>query len=261
MNILETLAQSNREIIKKKKENKSLNELSEEVNKIKETRPSFKKALEKPGISFICELKKASPSKGLICPDFDYLKFAHEYEDNGVNAISCLTEPTKFLGSLKILEEVTNNINLPVLRKDFIVDPYQIYEAKLAGASAVLLIVALLEQDELESLFQLTKQLGMDALVEVHNLKEINKALTAGVDIIGINNRDLRDFTVDLKTSAELSKYLPETVIRISESGIHSAEDVKFLAKNNFNGVLIGEQLMTGNNIPDNLKQLMNYEN
>ena len=143
----------------------------------------------------------------------------------------------------------------------FIIDPYQIYEAKIAGASAVLLIVAILKQNELEYLLNLTHELGLDALVEVHNKNEIRRAIKAGADIIGINNRDLRDFSVNLNTSVNLAQFLPDNVIRISESGIHSPDDIKFLAHHGFNGVLIGEQLMANDNIPENLKVLMNYEN
>ena len=255
-NILEELAQSNRQIINERKKIKSLEEIRKEAETFSGNHPSFKDALQQSDIAFICELKKASPSKGLINPEFPYLDILNEYENNNVQAISCLTEPTRFLGSLDILKDVTSNTSLPVLRKDFITEPYQIYEARLANASALLLIVALLETKELKELLSLTKELGMDALVEVHNKKEIEKALEAGAEIIGINNRDLRDFSVDLNTSLNLAKYLPKEVIRISESGIHSGKDVLILSENNFNGILIGEQLMASKNIKDSLKEL-----
>lgn len=256
MNILEELANSAREIVKNKKQKVSEETLKEDAYALRSERFKFEKALSEPGISFICELKKASPSKGLIREDFNYLDFAKDYETSGASAISCLTEPTKFLGSLEYLKNTSEAVDLPVLRKDFIVEPYQIYEAKINGASAILLIVALLTQEELFDYITIADDLGLSALVEVHNEKELEKALKANARIIGVNNRDLRDFSVDLKTTEELSKLIPDDVLFVSESGIHSYEDVKRLEKTGVDAVLIGEQLMRSDDIPAALKEL-----
>lgn len=254
-NILNTIAENNKKLLVERKKEKSLEEIKKEALKILEIKPSFKEALSKEGISIIGELKKASPSKGIICEDFKYLDFAKEYEKNKISAISCLTEPKYFMGSLEILNDVSNNVNTPILRKDFIIDPYQIYEAKVAGASAVLLIVSLLNLDELTELLNLAHSLNLDALVEVHSKEEALLALEAGADIIGINNRNLKDFTVDLNTTLQVAKSVPNDKILVSESGIHSKEDIEFLNNANINAVLIGEELMS-NNISKTLERL-----
>ncbi len=259
MNILDVLAHSSYERVEESKEKISIEKLKEKAKAAKNT-ASFKEALKKPGLSFICELKKASPSKGLINPEFDYLQYINDYEEGGASAISCLTEPTKFLGSLDILNDVTSHSKLPVLRKDFIIDPYQIYEAKVNGASAILLIAALLEEHDLKEYFNLAHDLDLDCLVEVHNEDELRKAINCGVDIIGINNRDLRDFTVDLNTTIKLAKKVPKTTVLVSESGIHTKNDLKKLIEANIDAVLIGESLMGSDNIPMKLSELINYE-
>lgn len=209
---------------------------------------TFKEALRKSGMSFICEVKKASPSKGTIVDDFPYIEIAQEYEAAGADAVSVLTERDYFKGSIECLRDIAKSIGLPVLRKDFIVEPYQIYEAKAAGASAVLLICALLPQEELTELVDLTRSLDMDALVEAHNKEEISQALWAGADIIGVNNRNLKDFTVSLDTSVNLRRAVPKEIIFVAESGICSAEDISLLRKNRVDAVLIGESLMRSNN-------------
>lgn len=260
MNILEELAQKAQELTEQKKKELPLEVLIEKVDKESFQNPSFEEALRSPGISFICELKKASPSKGLISKNFDYLRFAEEYENNGASAISCLTEPTKFLGSLEILKDVTLNVNIPVLRKDFIVDPYQIYEAKLNGASAILLIVALLDTETLKNYLELADSLGLSSLVEVHDSEELSKALEAGARIIGVNNRNLKDFTVTLNTSKELAQLIPEDKVFVSESGIHSKKDLEFLESLGVDAVLIGEQFMASPSIPEAMKELIGNE-
>lgn len=204
----------------------------------------FEKALAAAGISFICEVKKASPSKGVIAQDFPYLDIAKEYEKSGASAISVLTEPEYFLGSDEYLKEIAEAVAIPVLRKDFTVDAYQIYEAKVLGASAVLLICAILDDEQLTEYLQIAHRLGLSALVEAHDGEEVRRAVKAGARIIGVNNRDLRTFTVDIKNSVSLRDQIPEGTIYVSESGITTAEDVGVLYRNGTNAVLIGETLM-----------------
>lgn len=204
----------------------------------------FEKALAAPGMSFICEVKKASPSKGLIAPKFPYLQIAKEYEAAGASAISVLTEPEYFLGSDQYLKEIAQAVSIPVLRKDFTVDAYQIYEAKILGASAVLLICALLDETELKSFLETAHSLGLSALVEAHDAEEVQKAVKAGARIIGVNNRDLKTFTVDVNNSVRLRSLIGADKIYVSESGIKGAADVGVLYRNGTNAVLIGETLM-----------------
>ena len=204
----------------------------------------FEKALAVPGMSFICECKKASPSRGVIAPDFPYLEIAREYEMAGAAAISVLTEEEYFLGSLAYLEEIAGAVRVPVLRKDFTVDPYMIYEARACGASAILLICALLTDRELEDYLSLARRLGLSALVEAHDEEEADRAVQAGARIIGVNNRDLRTFTVDLETSLRLRDRIPKGTLFVSESGIKGAADVGLLYRKGTDAVLIGETLM-----------------
>ena len=216
----------------------------------------FKKALAKEGISFICEIKKASPSKGLISPAFPYRQVAIEYENSGAGAISVLTEPDFFQGLDQYLSEVVELVKIPVLRKDFTVDPYQIYEAKVMGASAILLICAILSDEQLKSFLGIAKGLGLDALVETHNQEEIERAIIAGADIIGVNNRDLKTFQVDLENSISLRKSVPQSILFVAESGIKSREDILKLENAGVDGVLIGETLMASPNIKKTLDRL-----
>lgn len=204
----------------------------------------FERALAAPGISFICECKKASPSKGLIAEDFPYLSIAKEYEAAGASCISVLTEPKWFLGSDDYLREIANTVSLPCIRKDFTVDEYMIYEAKLLGASAVLLICSLLNTDELKSYIEICDELGLSALVEAHNEEEIASAVKAGARIIGVNNRNLKDFSVDTGNSARLRSLVPDNILFVAESGIRSREDVEGLEKAHVDAILIGETLM-----------------
>lgn len=204
----------------------------------------FYDALKQPGISFICEVKKASPSKGIIAADFPYLDIAREYEAAGASAISCLTEPYYFLGKDTYLREIADMVKIPVLRKDFTVDSYMIYEAKVLGASAILLICALLEESELAEYQAIATQLGMSALVEAHDEREIEMALAVNAKIIGVNNRDLKTFTVDINNSARLRSMVPEKIAFVSESGIKTREDITRLVENGTDAVLIGETLM-----------------
>lgn len=204
----------------------------------------FERALRRPGLSFICEVKRASPSKGLIAPDFPYLQIARDYEAAGADALSVLTEPKWFLGSSAYLEEIAGAVKLPALRKDFTVDPYMILEAKCLGASAVLLIVSLLGDRALELAIELCDRLGLTALVEVHDGEEARRAVAAGARVVGVNNRNLKDFSVDTGNAARLRAQVPETVLFVSESGVRDAEDVRRARESGADAVLIGEALM-----------------
>ena len=204
----------------------------------------FRKALSGDEISFICEVKRASPSKGLIAPDFPYLDIARDYERAGASAISCLTEPFWFKGRDEYLAEISNAVTIPVLRKDFTVDEYMIYQAKTLGASAVLLICSILSKEQLSEYLGIAHSLGLSALVEAHDEDEVRTALSVGAGIIGVNNRDLRTFTVDINNSARLRKLVPPEVLFVSESGIKTAADIEALRSNGTNAVLIGETLM-----------------
>lgn len=204
----------------------------------------FRKALSGDEISFICEVKRASPSKGLIAPDFPYLDIARDYERAGASAISCLTEPFWFKGRDEYLAEISNAVTIPVLRKDFTVDEYMIYQAKTLGASAVLLICSILSKEQLSEYLGIAHSLGLSALVEAHDEDEVRTALSVGAGIIGVNNRDLRTFTVDINNSARLRKLVPPEILFVSESGIKTAADIEALRNNGTNAVLIGETLM-----------------
>jgi indole-3-glycerol phosphate synthase len=195
-------------------------------------------------IAFICELKRASPSKGMIAADFPYLQIARDYEQAGAAAISVLTEPDFFQGSNVYLNEIATFANFPILRKDFTVDPYQIYEAKALGASAVLLICALLDESALREYLALVRLLGLCALVETHNEQEVKQAAAAGASIIGVNNRDLQSFQVDLRTCERLRPFLPKECTFVAESGIRTAADVAYLRGLGAHAVLVGETLM-----------------
>ena len=204
----------------------------------------FERALRRAGISYIMEIKRASPSKGVIAPNFDYKSIAKEYEDIGAAAISVVTEPDFFKGDDDFLAEIAKIVKIPVLRKDFVVDEYMIYEAKLLGADAVLLICSILDEITLMRCLNLAERLGMSALVEAHSSMQVKKALRVGAKIIGVNNRDLRNFEVDLNNSIELRSMVPENIIFVSESGIKTYDDIKTLEENNVDAVLVGETLM-----------------
>ena len=246
-NILEEIAARTRERIAKEKSCISVSELEnriQEVNKNAGKRITLLQALQKDGMSYICEVKKASPSKGLIAPDFPYLAIAKEYEQAGASAISCLTEPFYFQGADQYLREISAAVQIPVLRKDFTVDEYMIYQAKSLGASAVLLICAILDDGELRAYRQLAKELGLDALIEAHDEYEVDRVLNLGAEIVGVNNRDLRTFQVDMNNSIRLRKMASDNVVFVSESGIRTPEDIRLLYENKVDAVLIGETLM-----------------
>ena len=248
MSILNEIAARTKERIAEEKFKVPLRELISQQNsnlaKHAEEKISFLEALKKPGMSYICEVKKASPSKGLIAPDFPYLDIAKEYEQAGASAISCLTEPFYFQGADRYLQEISQAVNIPVLRTDFTVDEYMIYQAKAFGASAVLLICAILDNSQLKAFGELAQDLGLDALVEAHDEWELDRALNLGVKIVGVNNRNLHDFTVDMGNSIRLRSMAPKDTVFVSESGIKTAEDIRILYENKVDAVLIGETLM-----------------
>lgn len=217
---------------------------------------SFERALQKPGISFICECKKASPSKGLIATDFPYLQIAKEYEAAGADCISILTEPKWFLGSDSYLKEIAGAVSIPCLRKDFTVDEYMIYEARLLGASAVLLICSILSEAQIKEYINICDTLGLSALVEAHDDKEVQMALNAGARIIGVNNRNLKDFSVDTDNSRRLRELIPQDILFVSESGVSTADDVKKLREIGADAVLIGETLMRATDKKAKLNEL-----
>ena len=246
LNILDEIADYTRERVRLAKASKPLEALKAEAVSLKSDKPfRFEGALLKPkGLAFICECKKASPSKGIIAEDFPYLDIAKQYELAGADAISVLTEPKYFLGRNEYLREIAHTVKIPVLRKDFVIDEYMIYEAKTLGADAVLLICSLLGEDTLKEYIALCDSLGLSALVEAHDESEVYSALNAGARVIGVNNRNLKDFSVDTGNSAKLRALIPEGVIFVSESGVKTPEDVRKIREAGADAVLIGEALM-----------------
>ena len=256
MNILDQLAAHARERCEKAKEKISAQEMKERALAEPKGNFEFEKALKKDDLAFICECKKASPSKGLIAPDFPYLKIAKEYEEAGADAVSVLTEPKWFLGSEKYLEEITSQIKLPCIRKDFTVDEYMIYEAKLLGAKAVLLICAILPPETVKRYIEIADSVGISALVEAHDAAEVKAALESGARLIGVNNRNLKDFTVDTENSKRLRELIPENIIFVSESGVKGPEDVAEIRAIGADAVLVGEALMRAEDKKARLAQL-----
>ena len=256
MTILRELADYARERTEQAKQRIPLEELKRQAFFLPKGDFSFENALKKPDISFICECKKASPSKGLIAPDFPYLNIAKEYEQAGADCISVLTEPKWFLGSDQYLKEIAESVSIPCLRKDFTVDAYMIYEAKVLGAAAVLLICAILREEQIREYLSICDDLGLSALVEAHDEKEVQMALNAGARIIGVNNRNLKDFSVDTDNSRRLREQIPRNVLFVSESGVSCAEDVAKLRKIGADAVLIEETLMRAADKKAKLREL-----
>lgn len=256
MTILDELAAYAKERVKTNKEKLPLSELKKLAFDVKNPDFAFEKSLKKDDIAFICECKKASPSKGLIAADFPYLEIAKEYEKAGADCISVLTEPKWFLGSDLYLKEIAENVSIPCLRKDFTVDEYMIYEARKLGAAAILLIVSILSTEQLKEYFSIADELGLTAVVEAHDEKEIDTALSIGARVIGVNNRNLKDFSVDTDNSAKLRTLIPENVIFISESGVKTAEDIEHLRKIKADACLVGETLMRAKDKTAKLNEL-----
>jgi indole-3-glycerol phosphate synthase len=244
MNILDKLAKSAAARVEKDKRAMPQEELVSRISARAKPAFAFETALRRPGLSFICEVKKASPSKGVISEDFPYLEIASDYEAAGADCISVLTEPEYFLGSDRYLEEIAHAVSVPVLRKDFTVDSYQIYRARLLGADAVLLICALLDADRLREFIKLASDLGLSALTEVHDAGELKTVLGAGARLIGANSRNLKDFTVDLGNCLDLRALTPPDVLFVAESGIRGRKDIEIVRQSGADAVLIGEALM-----------------
>lgn len=249
-NILEEIGAAARERVAREKEIISPKDMEQMAHELVEagsgTGPDFpfERALRKDGMSFICECKKASPSKGLIAPDFPYLDIARKYEEAGADAVSVLTEPKWFLGSGDYLKEIAAEVSIPCLRKDFTVDEYMIYQAKTLGAKAVLLICAMLDTETLRRYIKIADSLGLSALVEAHDADEISMALDQGARIIGVNNRNLKNFTVDVNNAGRLRDLVPRDIIFVAESGIKTRGDVAALEDAGVDACLVGETLM-----------------
>ena len=246
MNILEEIVAKTKSKLEEKKQRLSLEELSSKIDfeNLKET--NFKKSLQNKAEAIIAEIKKASPSAGIISDDFDPVSKSKEYESFGASALSILTEEDYFLGNIQYLKDVKATTSLPILRKDFIVDEYQIYESKLIGADCILLIASILNDEELKNFSEIAERLKLDYIIEVHDEEELQRVQHFTNAIIGVNNRDLKTFDVDINNSVELKKTFEGENIFIAESGIKSKKDIEYLQQNNINVFLIGESLMKG---------------
>ena len=256
MTILDEIAAYAKIRVKEAKNIESLESIKERAYQMPKGDFEFEKALKKQGLSFICECKKASPSKGVIAEHFPYVEIAKQYEEAGADCISVLTEPKWFLGSLDYLKEISENVNIPLLRKDFTVDEYMIYEAKISGASAVLLIVSILSEEQIREYLKICDDLGMSAIVETHDKEEAETAIRAGARIIGVNNRNLKDFSVDNLLAANLRKSIPDDIIFVSESGIKDGNDTRLAYDSGADAVLVGETLMRADDKKKMLKSL-----
>ncbi len=256
MSILDQLADFAKHRVHLNKQAVSLEEMKARALALPKGDFEFETALSAPDISFICECKKASPSKGIIADSFPYLQIAKDYENAGADCISVLTEPKWFLGSDEYLRQIAQSVSIPCLRKDFTVDEYMIYEAKLLGAKAVLLICSILSPQQIESYLGICDTLGLSALVEAHDDEEIKNALSTGARMIGVNNRNLKDFSVDTHNSARLRELVPPSVLFVSESGIKTPQDVEALRQAGADAVLVGETLMRASDKKAMLSQL-----
>ena len=260
MNILAQITARTKERVEARKKVLPLEKLMETAHSDITGDFFFEKALRANDIAFICEIKKASPSKGIIAEDFPYIEIAKDYKDAGAAAISVLTEPFWFMGSDRYLREIADAVDIPLLRKDFTVDSYMIYEAKMLGASAVLLICSILDRDTLAEYISVSHSLGLSALVEVHSEEEAEMAVSAGARIIGVNNRCLKTFEVDLTISERLKKQMPQNVLFVSESGFSSPGDIMKMREIGADAVLIGESIMRSADKREALTRLRGYE-
>ncbi len=258
--ILDELAQFAKIRVLEEKKITSLEDIKTQALNLPKGDFRFEKALSSDFPSLICEVKKASPSKGIISEEFPYLDIATDYEKSGANCISVLTEPKWFLGSDEIFREIRKKVDLPMLRKDFTVDEYQIYQAKVMGADAVLLIVSILSEGQIIEYLEICDNIGISALVETHDESEISIAKKCGARIIGVNNRNLKDFTINLNNSTELKSFIPSDVIYVAESGISTPEAGINLVKNGANSLLIGEALMRSENIEHFIQEIKEYD-
>ena len=256
MTVLDELAEEARRRVERSRKEVPIEELKRRCSEMSPRGFPFEDALRKDGMSFICEVKKASPSKGVIAENFPYLEIAEDYERAGASCISVLTEPSRFLGDIRYLAEIAEAVGIPVLRKDFVVDEYMVYEARCAGASAVLLICSILDESQLKSLIGLCDSLSLSALVEAHDEDEVRRALRCGARVLGVNNRDLRDFSVDHRNCLRLRPLVPDDVLFVAESGIKSRQDIEDLEMNSVDAVLIGETLMRADDRCAKLREL-----
>lgn len=256
MSILDKIAEQTKFRVEHYKEKISLAKIKQQALTLPRGNFPFESALRKPELSFICECKKASPSKGLIAPDFPYLDIAKEYEAAGADAISILTEPEFFMGNDKFLSEISAQVHIPCLRKDFVVDEYMIYQAKILGASALLLICAILDDTQLKNFMATCDEIGLSALVEAHDENELKRAINCGARIIGVNNRNLKDFSVDMNNAKKLRAMVPPEIIFVSESGVKTPDDIKIIRELGADAVLIGEVLMRSPNKKTKLDEL-----
>lgn len=257
--ILSRIIEEKKRNIDEAKKARSFEEIVREAKNVY-VKSSFKKNISRPHhINLIAEIKKASPSKGILRGDFNPVKIGVTYQANGASAISILTDERFFEGKLEYIKKVKESVSLPVLRKDFIIDEYQIYESVIAGADAILLIAELLSVNELAGFYNLATSLGLDVLMEAHNEEDVEKVLTTDASIIGINNRDLHTFKVDLGTTQKLVRMLPQNKVKVSESGIKNYEDVMFLKSLGVNAVLIGEAFMEADDIAGKMRDIMRY--
>jgi indole-3-glycerol phosphate synthase len=256
--LLQTIVAATQRIVETRRQRESLTALERRAAAATPRGPEFEAALGRPGhVNIIAECKRRSPSKGVLAVDYDPVRIAREYEDGGAAAISVLTEPTFFDGALEHLTAVRSAVRLPLLRKDFVVDPYQLFEARAAGADAVLLIVAALDQEEMVALHRRAWDLGLATLVEIHDEAELTRAIDSGARIIGVNNRNLRTLTVDVGASDRLAARLPRDVVAVSESGLKSREELEQLAAAGYRAFLIGERFMTDPSPADAIRRLM----
>lgn len=254
--ILDSIAKKTKERYEKENLSISIEDMKSKALAMNKGDFTFEKALCGEGVSFICEIKKASPSKGVIAKHFPYLDIAKEYEEAGASCISVLTEPDFFMGKNEYLSEISKEVSIPLLRKDFTIDEYQIYEAKTIGASAVLLICSLLDTETIQKYLGICDELGLSALVETHDEKEIASAIEAGARIIGVNNRDLKTFEVNIQNGISLRKYVPKDILFVAESGITCRRDIITLEEDGVDAVLIGETLMKSKDKKAMLKEL-----
>lgn len=255
--ILHEIAEKTKKRIQGQKEILSLETIKKQAYSMPNDQAfSFEKALKQKEISFICEVKKASPSKGIISKEFPYIEIAKTYEDCGAAAISVLTEPFYFLGHDRYLREIAKEVRIPIIRKDFTIDEYMIYEAKVLGAQAILLICALLDKKTMREYMKIAEELGLSVLVEAHDEEEVRQALACNARMIGVNNRNLKTFEVDIENSIKLRSLIPQNVIYVSESGMKTPQDIKRLRENGTDAVLIGETLMRSNSIQHELNVL-----
>lgn len=254
--ILNEICAHKREEVEHRKAELPLHDLEEAIARVRPAR-DFRGALRQPGISLIAEVKKASPSKGTFIEDFDPIGLASLYEQSGARAVSILTDAKYFQGSLDDLTSVHQGVAIPCLRKEFIIDEFQIYEARAAQADAILLIVRCLSDAQIKDYLELAHRLGMDVLVESHTAAEIERAMHAGAHIIGINNRDLDTFTVDINTTLELKRLVPGGYVLVSESGIHTRDHVVRLEDGGIDAILVGEALVSSSNIAGKIRELL----